>query len=237
MANADWRGMLAGIGIVKGQPFAPDAHAKAIFDDAAKTAFKMSKVLAFDVILAKSAARIYPDRQWTTPILGAYAKGGPDVDLEFLWRSGTFRDLDSRVNYFTNYYSISPGMLSKVPEKGAGYLIGFRDSAGRLYSGDKSYRLHLPADFFWSLTLYDALTASGLDNGQPFPSLNSHDHPTVSTDGSFDLYVGPTPPAGKETNWLKTIPNKGYFVILRLYAPTEAFLNQTWRPSDLEEMR
>ena len=47
-ANLDWRGMLAGIGIVKGQPFEPDERTKAILDNAAKTAFKMTKVLAFD---------------------------------------------------------------------------------------------------------------------------------------------------------------------------------------------
>jgi hypothetical protein len=143
-SNVDWRGMLAGIGIIKRQPFAPDEHAKAILDDAAKTAFRISKVLAFDVILTNPAARIYQDRHWTTPILGGYEKVGPEIDLEFLWHTGTFRELNSRVAYFTNYYAISPGMLSKVPGKGAAYLIGFRDSAGNFYSGDKSYRLHLP---------------------------------------------------------------------------------------------
>jgi hypothetical protein len=44
-------------------------------------------------------------------------------------------------------------------------MIGFRDSNGQLYRGDKSYRLHLPAPVpvanFWSLTLYDALTVQG----------------------------------------------------------------------------
>jgi hypothetical protein len=176
-ANVDWRGMLAGIGIAKGRPFESDEHTKAILDNAAKTAFKMSKVLAFDVILAKPAARIYPDRHWTTPILGGYSQSGPELNLEFLWGDGSFRDLDSRVAYFTNYYAISPGMISKIPDKGAAYLVGFRDSAGRLYSSDKLYRLHLqapiPAANFWSLTLYDALTASGLDNGQAFPSLTA----------------------------------------------------------------
>jgi hypothetical protein len=54
--------------------------------------------------------------------------------------------------------------------------------------------------------------------------------------GSFDLYLGPTAPAGKEKNWLRTVPGKGYFVILRLYGPTEPFLNQFWRPGDLEAM-
>jgi hypothetical protein len=240
-ANVDWRGMLAGIGIIRGQPFAPDEHANAILDAAAKTAFKMSKVVAFDLILANPAARIYQDRQWRTPLLGGYAASGPELSIEFLWHDGSFRDLDSRIAYFTNYYAISPGMISKVPDKGAAYLIAFRDRAGKLYSGDKLYRLHLPAPIpaanFWSLTLYDALTASGLDNGQPFPSLNSHDHPAANADGSVDMYVGPAPPPGKQANWLKSVPGKGYFVILRLYSPREAYLNLSWKPSDLEEMR
>ena len=144
-ANVDWRGMLAGIGIVKGKPFVPDEHAKSILDAAAKTAFKMSKVVAFNDIMTKPAAHIYQDRQWTTPLLGGYAQSGPELSIEFLWRDGTFRDLDSRISYFANYYAISPGMISKVPDKGAAYLIAFKDSAGKLYSGDKSYRLHLPA--------------------------------------------------------------------------------------------
>jgi hypothetical protein len=112
-SNVDWRGMLAGIGIIKGQPFQPDERAKAILDSAPKTAFKMSKALAFDVILAKPAARIYQDRQWITPILGAYSQSGPEFGLEFLWRGGSFRDLDARVSYFTNYYSISSGRQSE----------------------------------------------------------------------------------------------------------------------------
>lgn len=239
--NVDWRGMLAGIGIVKGQPFKPDEHTTAILDNAAKTAFKMSKVLAFNVFPDKPESLIYKDRHWCNPILGGYSKEGGETDIEFLWRTGSFRDLDARVNYFTNYYAISPGMISKVPGKGAAYLIGFQDSAGQLYSGDKLYRLHLPPEVpaanFWSLTLYDALTASGLDNGQPFPSLGSRDQPIADADGSFDLYVGPTAPPGKEKNWLRSVPGKGYFVILRLYGQTEPFFNQTWRPGDMEEMK
>ena len=43
--------------------------------------------------------------------------------------------------------------------------------------GDQSYKVNLPkdipAEFFWSITLYEAENASGLDNGQPFPSKGS----------------------------------------------------------------
>jgi hypothetical protein len=95
----------------------------------------------------------------------------------------------------------------------------------------------IPVANFWSLTLYDAWTASGLANEQPFPSLGSRDNPTANADGSFDLYFGPTAPAGKEKNWLRTVPGKGFFLILRLYSPTEPFLNQTWRPDDPQEIK
>jgi hypothetical protein len=56
----------------------------------------------------------------------------------------------------------------------------------------------VPAANFWSLTLYDAVTASGLDNGQAFPSLGSRNEPVENADGSFDLYLGPASPPGKE---------------------------------------
>jgi len=157
-----------------------------------------------------------------------------------LWRTGSFRDLNARVNFFTNYYSISPVMARRTPGPGAAYLIGFRDNNGRLFAGDKNYRLHLPADIpvadFWSLSVYDALTASGLDNGQPFPSIASFDHPEANADGSTDLYLGPNPPPGKEKNWKRTVPGKGYFTIFRLYGPTERFFDGSWKPSDLEEV-
>jgi len=40
-------------------------------------------------------------------------------------------------------------------------------------------------------------------------------------DGSVDVYFGPTAPAGKESNWIQTVPGKGWFTILRLYGALE----------------
>jgi hypothetical protein len=241
LADVDWRGMLAAIGIVKGQPFKPDDRTKAILNEAGKTAFKTSKVLAFDVFPAKKEDLVYNDRQWTNPLLGNYSKAGPELNLEWLYRSGSFRDLDARVNFFTNYYSVSPVMARRTAGPGAAYLIGFRDSDGKLFAGDKTYVLRLPAGIpvkdFWSATVYDALTASGLDNGQPFPSLNAMNKPVQNADGSTDQYFGPEAPTGKKKNWLATVPGKGYFVIFRLYGPTEPFFDQSWKPSDIEKVK
>jgi hypothetical protein len=35
------------------------------------------------------------------------------------------------------------------------------------------------------------------------------------------VYFGPKAPAGKEANWVQTIPGKAWFTILRLYGPLE----------------
>jgi hypothetical protein len=152
-----------------------------------------------------------------------------------------YLDLDTRIWFFTDYYSVSPGMLSQIPGKGAKYMMGFTDSDGNLLSGGNNYRVKLPPNIpaanFWSLTLYEAENASGLDNGQPFPSLGSRDKPIQNADGSTDLYLGPKAPQGKEANWLATVPRRGYFSILRLYGPTEAALNKSWKPGDIEKVK
>jgi hypothetical protein len=64
-------------------------------------------------------------------------------------------------------------MISQIPGKGAKYMVAFTDSAGTPLSGGASYRVKLPpnvpAENFWSLTLYEAENSSGYANGQPFP--------------------------------------------------------------------
>jgi hypothetical protein len=35
----------------------------------------------------------------------------------------------------------------------------------------------------------------------------------------------------------KTVPGKGYFVILRFYGPTEAVINKSWKLGDIEKVK
>jgi hypothetical protein len=131
-------------------------------------------------------------------------------------------------------------MICQIPAKGAKYMIAFTDGSGAPLSGGVKYRLKLPPDIpaanFWSVTLYEAENASGLANGQPFPSLGSRDKPKQDADGSTEVYLGPSAPEGKAGNWLATVPGKGYFAILRLYSPTEAAINKSWKPGDIEKI-
>jgi hypothetical protein len=233
IAGQDWLGMLAAIGIERGKPFQPDAATRQILDRAAQTGYRMSRVIGFENTVDGVDYRIYPDRQWLNPMTSGYP-----FDLSWTRIPAGYRALDSRIWFFTNYYSISPGMVSKTVGKGANYAIAFSDSAGAPLLGDKAYTLHLPAKvpagIFWSLTLYDASNASGLDNGQPFPSFGSRDNPAQEPDGSTVLYLGPSAPAGKSSNWMRTVPGKDYFVILRLYGPLETWIDRSWKPGDLE---
>ncbi len=87
------------------------------------------------------------------------------------------------------------------------------------------------------MTLYEAENASGLANGQAFPSLDLRDKPSQNADGSTDVSLGPHAAAGKEANWLATVPGRGYFAILRLYVPTETAIDKSWKPSDIEKIQ
>lgn len=46
-----------------------------------------------------------------------------------------------------------------------------------------------------------------------------------------DIHFGSKAPAGKEANRVKTVPDKGYLMILRLYSPKEAFFNRPGGPT------
>lgn len=225
--DMEMRGMLAALGIIKGQPFQPDATTRELLDLAAKTASKIGHAVSYTAQTIVPNGTWYPDRKWLNVFPG-----------NATFTAETFNYIDPRTGFFTNAYSTSPGMAVNMENVGAKYPATFVDANGDFLSGSNSYTLNLPkgipAALFWSVTAYDSVTASGLDNGQPFPSLNTMDKPVVNADGSIDVHFGPkSPGAGK--NWIRTLPGKGFFVILRLYGPTKPFFDKAWKPSDLQK--
>jgi len=38
------------------------------------------------------------------------------------------------------------------------------------------------------------------------------------------MYFGPTAPAGQESNWIETVPGRGFYPMFRIYSPTEGLL-------------
>ncbi|MFC1836231.1 DUF1254 domain-containing protein [Thermodesulfobacteriota bacterium] len=227
----DWsmRGLMASLGIVKGKPFKPDPKMREILSAGAEVGMKMAHALRFGDKLPGTL--YYKDRQWNNVL------NVPDVEF----KEDSYTNIDARVGMFIIGYSISPAMVMNMVGKGSKYPFAYRDAAGDYLSGGSMYRLHIPPNVpaanFWSVTLYDAENASGLKNGQPFPSVGSLDKLKYNDDGSVDLYFGPKLPKGApKSNWLKTVPGKGWFTLFRLYSPTKPFFDQTWRPGDFEKI-
>lgn len=80
----------------------------------------MSRVIAFDELVSGRSFRVYPDRRWLNPMADATAEN-PSGKLDLSWRRvdrGGALDVDCRPWFFSNYYSVSPGMLSQIPGKG-----------------------------------------------------------------------------------------------------------------------
>ena len=226
--GAEISGQLAAIGIEKGKPFPSDKRMTDILVDAAAIGNAAARTISF-------APR--------HPGLYTYGKGSgwyqPIIGGSTTYMSNGARVLDGRVFYHFGYICVSPAMSSKSPGKGSDYTMGMVDSKGQPLDGSKTYKLHLPPNIpvadFWALTMYDTQTRTQLQTDQQFPTLDSYAKGMkTNADGSIDVYFSPKAPKGQESNWLQTIPGKSWFVALRMYGPLEAWLDQTWRPGEIE---
>ncbi|WP_426412899.1 DUF1254 domain-containing protein [Bradyrhizobium ganzhouense] len=222
------RGMMASIGIVKGQPFKPDDRHRQILDKAAKAAVNMAGAL--NISSEAIPGRLYypGKRQW----INAYS----GIDDKF--NTNSYFDVDVQSVFFLVAYSSAPYMNVNMPGLGARYPSTFKDADGDYLKGDKTYRLHLPpnvpAGLFWSITAYSPVDGRMVDAGQAFPSINSMSKLAENPDSSYDLYFGPKLPDGKaESNWIKTVPGQGFVLSLRLYGATMPFYDQSWIPDDV----
>jgi hypothetical protein len=225
--DPETRGLLASIGIRKDAPFAPDARMQAILAEAAAVGNATARAILFST--RDPGLYYYPGSAWK--------KGSKSDDTEF--SPGGVLDLDERTFYFCVTTQTSPAMWVKMVGAGSQYAIAEHDAAGRYLDGGRTYRLHLPPNIpakdFWSVLVYDPQTRSMLQTDQRFPSLSSQKQGiVVNADTSVDVWFGPEPPTGHESNWIQTIPGKGWFTFLRLYGPLEPWFDKTWRPGEIE---
>ena len=223
------RGLVASIGIAKGQKFSPNKRMTRLLSEAAVIGNATARSIVWYPRL--KSARIYPDSDsaWVM----AYA--GKDVFFE---EAGA-RNLDARTMFFMNYTGVTPAMAVSKPGAGSDYGIVYLDEKKDPFDGAKTYKLKLPKDVpvkdFWAITIYDSQTRSQLQTNQQFPTVGSQTKGIKqNSDGSYDVYFGPKAPDGEESNWLQTVPGKGWFAILRMYGPKKAWISKTWRPGEIE---
>ncbi|MEH7846395.1 DUF1254 domain-containing protein [Rhizobium laguerreae] len=244
-------GSLAAVGIIKGKPFEPDARMKKILTDAAAIGTAAGRTLNWNPRKAEGWF-YYPDSAWMNMLFaGGYTfeTPPPEVSAEGVITPNAptgYRTLNSRTAMFFYATGITPAMIMRLTGVGSQYLGAFVDSNGEYLDGSKTYKMtlpqNIPAEKFWSLTLYDNQTRSMLDTPQRYPRAGSQTYPSpaavAGSDGSTTIYFGPTKPDGvSEGNWIQTVPGKGWNTLLRLYSPLEPFFTKTWRPSEIELVR
>jgi hypothetical protein len=217
---------LASMGIVKGRPFEPTGPRRVLLAEAARVGAAMARMLCYGS--QDPDALIYPDRRWQAAFVGG----------SHLFDSQGYENVDRRAAFAYTATGNTPAMASKVVGAGSQYLWTPRDAGGEVLQGHKSYRLRLPPDppakDFWSVIVYDAMSRSMLQNGQRFPTVSQYSKPQPNDDGSIDIFFGPDVRAGRERNSIRTLPDRGWFPILRFYGPLQPFFDKTWKPGDIE---
>lgn len=239
-------GPIAAIGIIKGKPFAPDARMKGILTEALALANASSRSLFMSP--RDRSWYYYEDANWQNMLFDTGYEF--ETPIAMITKEGVkpfpttgYRKLDARRAFFYGVTGITPAMAMRLTGIGSTYLWTMVDSDNNYFDGAKTYKVRLPKDIpaekFWSFTLYDTMTRSMLDTPQRYPRAGSQSYPSpaaeAASDGSTTVYFGPTQPDGvPRGNWIQTVPGKSFIPALRLYSPLEPFFEKKWRPSEVE---
>lgn len=225
------RGVLASIGIVKGQPFKPDVKQQELLKKAVETAPKMI-MASRQLGRPDERTRYYADRQYENTWAGATAG----------WLQDSYLDIDQRARYFQVAYSSAPAMVMRTIGAGSKYPFTVRDADGDFLNGSNSYKLHLPPDppaaLFWAATAYNVTDGTMVEAPQLMPSINGFNKVTANSDGSVDLWFGPNlPKDAPKSNWIQTVEGRDFLVALRLYGTGVEFFDQSWKPDDVVKVK
>jgi len=227
-------GMLQSLGIEKGKPFNPDARMTSILEEAAQTAVAQMRVNAY--ANREPEAIVWKDRNWEWVPIRQYNTTTKDFG------TASFQDLQATEHFYFPAIGGSASIGKRQVGSGSIYFAALRDNTSAFLDGGKAYKLTVPtpvpANLFWSATVYDVDTRSMIATDQDKAVLSSlFTKFQPNPDGSIDIYFGPNAPAGKEGQWIKTIPDKGYFVYFRIYGPDSAALDGTWKLNNIVEMK
>ena len=221
--------------------FAPDARMKKILKDSVaignatvRSTMWYSRTKGSGNTM--KGIQIYPDTD------SAWLMAFLDKNVFFNGEDKQTMNTDARAFYYFGYTIITPAMALSIPGKGSDYGIAYVDANKKPMDGSKTYKVHLPTnvpvDNFLTFTIYDTQTRSQLQTSQARPSLGSQTKGfKKNADGSMDVYFSPKSPKGFEGNWLQTIPGKSWFTLIRMYGPLAPWLNKTWRPSEVTEVK
>jgi hypothetical protein len=229
--DPELRGVLASIGIIKGQPFNPTAKQQELLQKAVETAPKM--ILALRQLGRSDGRQLYyKDKQYQNTWAAATSE----------WLQDSYLDVNQRMSYFQVAYASAPAMVMRTLDAGSKYPFTTTDAKGEFLNGSNTYKLHLPpnppAKLFWAVTAYNITDGTMVEAPQLMPSINGFNKVATNGDGSVDLWFGPTKPAdAADSNWIQTVNGRNFLVALRLYGTGVEFFDQTWKPDDVVKVK
>ncbi|MEH6592573.1 MAG: DUF1254 domain-containing protein [Halioglobus sp.] len=227
-------GMLASVGIKKGEEFKPTERQTAILTEAAKIGYAEMRILTF--ANPRPEKIVWEGRNWEwMPLSGPINAKLKEFGNE------NYRDLSASDHFFFQAWGTTAAAGVRKVGAGSIYFSTFKDSTSTYLDGGKNYKLTIPgpvpAKLFWSVTVYDSETRTIIDTDQGRGAVRMlFEKPTANADDSFDVYFGPDAPKGKENQWVKTIPGKGWFTYVRMYGPEGSLFDGTYKLPDIEKL-
>ena len=220
-------GLMAFLGMVPGKSFDPDEETKAAMLEGLRQAYDyLQHGFVSD---GGSLRKLWDDRQHGTfnfPLEQA------KLGLPFIDENGLMIDKRALMYFYVTY-------LAKTLGGGTYYISGLRDAEGELLNGTDTYRLKVPADTpaedFWSVIVYSMKTKGFIQNAKRVGLASTNkESMIVNDDGTVDIYFSPDAPEGKESNWIPT--GEDWFILFRLYGPSQGWFESGWKLPDIEKV-
>lgn len=132
-------------------------------------------------------------------------------------------------------------MALKLIDKGSQYALIDQAKDGEYFDGSQNYKVNIPANVpaktsgpWWLTTRKLAQSCKQANHCQ----VRIISVMTLSKTKMVQSIctLARNHQKGKEANWIETVPGKGWFAILRLYGPQEAWYDKTWKPGDVERV-
>lgn len=220
-------GELAVLGIRADAPFDPDERMSRILTATAAAADAQLRVQS--LADRRPDRVVWPERHWEWVTLRP-----ENANFEIDSRT----DVDARETWFYQAIATSPVMFRRQAGSGSLYWLAARDATGAYLDGGRSYRLDVPlpvpAGLFWSLTVYDAETRSQIDTAQGAAAVRSLFELAGHLDGDkTTISFGPDDVTDEHQAWVQTLPGRGWFAYFRIYGPTAASFDGTWKLNDI----
>lgn len=227
------KGLLSSLGIEKGRPFRPDERMGRILDRAARDAqrYCIDRLHSMKPVTT-GGLRFWSDRSWLMPAIKREAVAGSV-------RSSSADGIDYATQAAVHYSGVG---VQKRPDGQAICLLATVDSTGNPLDGSKHYKMLLPGEVpvngSWEVIAYNMVTRSFINTPANRIALSSA-NPIFKTnpDGTVEVDIGPTAPAGREDNWISTRPGEPIVVCLRLYGAGKQIIEKQWVAGDLVEVK